>query len=358
MADSEKIWAKIAARLVAGLAVQPRQLVEIVFFADQLDFLEEISLAVELAGATPLVTLLRSGYLEQLLANAPLTYIQNWDKFRSGWLNQVDCRLFIQGERANFSQIPQERTAAWFTATHRLTEIEESRKVPILVVAWPVEKLAAKAGLTLAELEELVLPALSASIPELQAEIAGALAQVSGAETLTVRSGQNCELTLSLAGRSWLSDDGYVDESDRRAGAICSNLPAGSIYTTVVETATTGSIYLPQAAMAREVILHFEQGRVVAVEAAEGAAELQALFDSHSGEPRRVSHIGVGLNPYLSRSVGSIIIDEHVYGNLFLALGENRYMGGQNESSLNIDFVVPEATLLVDGKPFKLPKQI
>ena len=68
-----------------------------------------------------------------------------------------------------------------------------------------------------------------------------------------------------------------------------------------------------------------------------------------TGDPRRISHIGVGLNPYLHRSIGWTLVDQHVYGSLFVALGENRYMGGRNASSLNVDFAVPSATLLVDG---------
>ena len=44
-------------------------------------------------------------------------------------------------------------------------------------------------------------------------------------------------------------------------------------------------------------------------------------------------------------------MDEHIHGGLLISLGENRYMGGQNESSLNVDYAIPQATLLVDGQP-------
>jgi hypothetical protein len=37
-------------------------------------------------------------------------------------------------------------------------------------------------------------------------------------------------------------------------------------------------------------------------------------------------------------------------GLLSIALGENRYMGGQNESPLNVDFAIPRATFLADGR--------
>ena len=39
-----------------------------------------------------------------------------------------------------------------------------------------------------------------------------------------------------------------------------------------------------------------------------------------------------------------------ITGHLFIAFGENRYMGGENESSLNVDYTLPGATLLVDDR--------
>jgi leucyl aminopeptidase (aminopeptidase T) len=141
-------------------------------------------------------------------------------------------------------------------------------------------------------------------------------------------------------------DDGEVDAEDARRGAVSSNLPSGSIYTTVLESETEGRLWLPQAGPAREATLQFERGRIVQIEAVSGAEALNAWLDSHSGEPRRISHIGLGLNPYLARPLGWLLVDRMVPGHLFIALGENRYMSGQNISSLNEDYDIPGATLL------------
>ena len=63
-----------------------------------------------------------------------------------------------------------------------------------------------------------------------------------------------------------------------------------------------------------------------------------------------MSHIGIGLNPYLHHPTGWTIVDEHIHGAVFIALGENRYMGGQNESSLNVDYALGGVSLEVDGR--------
>jgi leucyl aminopeptidase (aminopeptidase T) len=205
--------------------------------------------------------------------------------------------------------------------------------------------------MSLEELDEILVPALAVNLEELQAEIGRVLAALAGHEEITIETGDGHRLTLQLGTfaegnqRIWLPDDGYIDEEDRERGAIVSNLPAGSVYTTVIESETEGSIALAKASPGEGVVFTFRQGRIEEIEAAKGKKELTELFDRHTGEPRRVSHFGIGLNPQLHRELGWIIPDEHIHGSLFLALGENRYMGGLNESSLNTDFVVAGATV-------------
>jgi leucyl aminopeptidase (aminopeptidase T) len=98
------------------------------------------------------------------------------------------------------------------------------------------------------------------------------------------------------------------------------------------------------------VVLHFAGGRIERIEAAAGAEGLRALFDVHTGESRRVSHVGLGLNPYLHQLIGWTLVDVRIRGCLLICLGENRYLGGQNASSLNVHFAIPGATLQIDGR--------
>jgi leucyl aminopeptidase (aminopeptidase T) len=346
------MWRAAAHRIVQGLGVRPGELIQVRCGIDRFEVLLEILLAVETSGATPLTEFTPADYLGRLLTEAPADYLTNWDQHRAGFMRQYDRILVLQGHSLKPGTVPSERLLDWRNATDRLTVIEEERHLPVLVATIPTEERARQLGMTLAKLEEIVLPALDCSVERLQSEIGKVLQTVQDCAMLILQTGPNYILRLKLANRPWLKDDGYIDEVDRAEGAVVSNLPAGSIYTTVMEEATEGSLYLPKARQAREVIFHFEQGRITRIEAAEGAEELEHWLDSHSGEPRRISHIGIGLNPALQqvRPLDWLIVDEHIYGNLFLALGENRYMGGQNVSSLNEDFVIGGATLHADDR--------
>ena len=343
-------WQEIAHRIVEGLRVQPGEQIDVRDHSGSIDIWMETILAVERAGASPLLQLHQGDYLERLWSEAPLNYLTHWDQHRQTWMKQIDRVLVLSGAPPDFSLVPKAALDAWEQAQYRLSIIEEERRLPYLVVAVPTEKRAKQLGITYEILKEILLPALGASVAELQDEIGRVLSQVKAGRSITIHSGDHHVLHLDHGDRAWLSDDGCIDEIDQAQGAIVSNLPAGSIYTTVVEENTQGSLWLPRAGAASDIVLHFAAGRIVDIEAAAGADKLVEELDSHSGEPRRVSHIGIGLNPFLHRSTGWTIVDEHIHGAIFIALGENRYMGGQNESSLNVDYALSDVTLVVDER--------
>ena len=132
-------------------------------------------------------------------------------------------------------------------------------------------------------------------------------------ELIDVRDGYI--LHLEQGDRLWMNDDGFIDETDIQQGAIVSNMPAGSIYTTVLEHQTNGHLWLPKAGPAKDVLFTFRDGRIVDIQASSGSIQLMEELDRHSGEPRRMSHIGLGLNPYLKRPTGWPMMDEHVRWN-------------------------------------------
>lgn len=344
-------WQDIADRAVRGLGVRPGELIQVREHCGRWDVVLEMLLAVERAGATPLPELTPPNYLRRLLSEAPLSYLLNWDEHRLAWMQEIDRVLVLQGVGPDVDTIDADMLDAWSSSVQRLTELEETRRLPYMLVGVPTERRAQQLGLTLDDLEAYVMPALHISVQELRRQIGALLDTIDTATKLTVVTGDSLELYIDRGKRRWLTDDGYVDEEDRIEGAIASNLPAGAVYSTLLEDATEGQLHLPHAAGATNVTLTFEAGEIVAVEADRGPEKFRALLERHSGDCRRLGHVGVGLNPILDHPVGWTIIDEHVHGALFVSLGENRYMGGQNSSSLNIDFALTDATLLAEDTP-------
>lgn len=343
-------WTLIAQRIVAGLNVQPGELIQVRDHCDRPDVLQEVLLAVDRVGATPVIDHQSPAYLERWLATATPGAIAQSGRHRVRWLETVDRVVSLSGGLPDFARTSPDARAAWEALAAQITAVEEERQLPVLVVAVPNPVRAARLGMTLPALEAHLLPALRCE-PEASRSLIAATRGAAAGDPIVLTTGEGDELHLYRGDRTWHRDDGVIDEDDRRRKSVVSNLPAGSLYTTVLEDRTHGRLFLPEAPGAQAVTLTFAAGRIVHITAVSGADALAAWLDSHDGEPRRVSHIGIGLNPHLRRPIGWTLVDEHIAGAVFLALGENRYMGGQNASALNHDFALFGATLHVAAQP-------
>jgi leucyl aminopeptidase (aminopeptidase T) len=346
-----EIWSAIARRTVEGLGVAPGEMVLVRDCAGRPEVLHEIVLAVEQQGATPLPEFVFPDYLRRLLQTVPVTHLAAWDRHRQGWVQRADRLLVLEGAEFDTTGVPAEALAAWGDATGRLGAVDEERRLPYLLLAVPTAARAAALGLTLPELDAALAPALAADPDDLRREIARVRVAVESGRTLTIRTGAGCELRLVLGDRPWLDDDGVITAEDQaRDAQVVMNLPTGAVYATVLEEETRGQLLLPGAGDDAGTTLHFENGSVIEVEGGTGAASVRTMFERHSGDARRVGHIGVGLNPHLRRPLGWTLVDIHAHGCPFVSFGENRYLGGENASSLNVDFALPGAKLLVDDR--------
>jgi leucyl aminopeptidase (aminopeptidase T) len=235
------------------------------------------------------------------------------------------------------SELVPEQVRAWRAAAQRAESTFEARRVPYLLVAIPGPDAAAACGYTLDTLDDIVLSSLLVPRDALMSELTriGTLVEAGSHQIVTT---PGCHLELNRDTRRVLIDDGVIDAVDVSRGAVVSNLPAGSAYWTVLETETRGDVRLSDGTVVRF--------------GPDGAV----TDGPYRGE--RVSHLGIGANPSISQDLGWAIVDEHRRGAVFLALGENRYMGGENASQINVDLLpatptltIARTSLLTDGEP-------
>jgi aminopeptidase len=144
--------------------------------------------------------------------------------------------------------------------------------------------------------------------------------------------GEDTDLTVVVEGRRW------------RAAHGLRNMPDGEVFTSPVETGVNGTIRFrfPALFEGREIDdlrLRFEQGRVVAAEAAHGAGYLNALLEMDAGSST-IGEVAFGLNYEIDRFTRNILFDEKIGGTMHLALGMGfEELGGTNRSSLHLDLI-------------------
>ena len=296
--------------------------------AGDLVLVERISQECRTRGLVPLVEHVSNAELRRRIASSSPAELAGWDLGRVEVAAEVSGLIVLGGWRLDVADLPAASVAAWSAAVGRVEAVIEGRRVPTVVVAVPTEEAASSLGMSVRELEACVLPSIALSASELSSATGGLADALARGSSIELRTSVGA-LLVERGDRPLLVDDGVVDASDIRVGATVSNLPAGSVYWTVLEDATRGSVELVDG-----TVLEFgSDGRVMSGEFA--------------GE--RVSHLGVGANPLVTGSIGWTIVDEHRAGAVFLALGENRHLGGENESAVNVDLLPAAPTMLVAG---------
>jgi len=166
------------------------------------------------------------------------------------------------------------------------------------------------------------------------------------------------DLTLELAGRPAVVDDGVVDDQDIRAGNVVTVVPSGVTTVTVRETAgegtlvsnVTGVLFADQA----QTPLHggswtVRNGRIAQFGFARGGDRFRREF-ARAG-PARIhpGFISVGLNPKISAIP---LLFDQALGTVTFEVGRNSHFGGLTHTPHFAAYLsVRGGRLEVDGTP-------
>jgi aminopeptidase len=217
---------------------------------------------------------------------------------------------------------------------------------------YPTQAHAQDADMSLAEFEDFVYAACHVHAdgdPVAHWRAVSADLNARAEELARVRElrivGPDTDLRLGVGERTWIAADG------RR------NMPDGEVFTSPVETETSGEIRytLPAAFQGREVEdvrLRFDAGRVVAAEAASGGDYLASVLEVDGA--RVLGEVAFGLNYEIDRATRNILFDEKIGGTMHLALGAGFPMaGGSNVSAVHWDMICDlraEGEVYADGE--------
>ena len=159
----------------------------------------------------------------------------------------------------------------------------------------------------------------------------GLPAALDGAREVRIE-GEDTELTLSVAGRTWKLFDGRM------------NLPDGELATAPVETAVEGHITFTDPIIfggqrIERMRLVFEKGRVTDVDAGPSTGFVKTILATDDGASR-VGEFGIGLNRHITTWTRDLFFDEKIVGTTHIALGRAYpECGGTNQSAIHWDIV-------------------
>lgn len=164
-------------------------------------------------------------------------------------------------------------------------------------------------------------------------------------KALTIK-GPDIDLTISVAGRTWVNAAGEY------------NFPDGEVFTGPVEDSVNGWVRFtfPGIYGGREVEgveLVFEKGRVTKATATKGEEFLHSMLDIDAGA-RYLGEFAFGLNYSIQRFTRNTLFDEKIGGTLHMALGLGYpETGSKNVSGLHWDLICDlrnGAEVVADGE--------
>jgi len=175
-----------------------------------------------------------------------------------------------------------------------------------------------------------------------------------GKKKVHISSDRGTDLTFRITGRKPLIDDGVISPQDLRNKDVGNNLPCGEVFLAPVETSASGRAVFDLAFWRgnkiTDIDVDFKRGRLSRMKAKKNEKLLKDVIANSHGQKDRIGEFGIGINPRVKKAVGYTITDEKIVGTIHIAVGENRSMGGKNESTLHWDFVMMRPTVEVDGK--------
>ncbi|MDP9491725.1 MAG: aminopeptidase [Actinomycetota bacterium] len=218
---------------------------------------------------------------------------------------------------------------------------------------YPTQGHAQDAEMSLADYEDFVHGACHtresddpiAHWQEVSATLTARARELDGVRELRI-VGPKTDLRVVVEGRRWMPSDGRH------------NMPDGEIFTSPVETSTSGEIFFAfpsvfQGQEVENVHLRFEDGRVMHAEATSGEEYLRSLLDTDSGA-KVLGEVAFGLNYEIDRFTRDILFDEKIGGTMHVALGGGfDEAGTENKSDLHWDLICDlreEGEVYADGE--------
>jgi aminopeptidase len=302
-------------------------------------------------------------------------------------LPDEDELLFAHGQDAQLDFVPTFRKLAYetfesririhsVTNTYALSEVDPQRQArrqrarsqilkaqmdrgaegafKWVTTLFPTEAFAMQAGMGCHAYKDFVYRACHADEEtpdpvgywrQMEAEQQRIVECIQGHDKVELR-GPNVDLTLSIAGRT------FVNGSGRH------NIPDGEIYTGPVEDSLNGWVRFTyptafQGRIVEGVELTFVDGRVSKARADKGEDFLLQLIETDAGA-RYVGEFAIGTNFEIDRFTGSILLDEKIGGSFHFALGRGYpETGSCNDSAIHWDMICDlqtDSEIVVDGE--------
>lgn len=273
-----------------------------------------------------------------------------------GLADYVQYYIWLGGpeDPSGMKEIPESKFSALFEGekAHSDKSLKLGRRSAGLTIGLVTPQRAKTYGFDFEDWKATMEAAMAASPQELAAVGQRLEPPLAGSGTVRVTAPPETDLTFRLGGRPPQVYDGILDEEDVKRGVLGVELPTGSIDVAVVENSAEGTVAfdvpIPQVGvLIRDMRWEFQGGKLVGISAGENEKALKGLYDGAHGDKDRLGSLSIGTNP---KGKTGFLDSWLTQGAVSLSIGDNRGLGGSNESDWGFTGTLARATLEVDGQ--------
>jgi len=359
---TDKQLAEVAHKVVTTSAkIKSGEVVVISGGKHTLALLEALSMEAAKAGGRVAPILLTSDrILRSLNTEVPEQHLGqpspliDWLKTVDVWMSTPD----VEDPQAVLGGVPDTHLAKTGKSAALFRNALNQSKIRAVEISVPTRTNAELVQVDFAKYEKMQWEAINADYQQI-AEKGNQLKSIlARAKTVKVTSSSGTNFTFSVGNRPIFVNAGIVKEAAPRGPFLSrtASLPGGTVIFAPVETSASGKVVAPRDVCRpyerlRGATYEFKDGKMISFRAEANAKCFEEYFAAYTGAKDMFSSFQIGLNPGLKVAEdGGDYRPGEAAGMVFIGIGNNDLLGGNNKTNFGWFIPLVNATVEVDGK--------
>ena len=323
--------------------------------------IEALAMEVDNQGGRVVMLLNSERVMHNYYANVPEQYLGDPGLF-TDLIKAADVYISLPGiedPKTVFQGVPDSRIAKASAAGEIVRKALNQSKIREIDVQVPNQRDAEYAHMDYAAYQKMQWDAINADYQQIAQKGNQLKDLLAHSKVVKITSPSGTSFTLSVGGRPIFVDAGMVNPPSATGTpflARTATLPGGAVSFAPIETSGSGKIMVPKDTCQPYEPLtgasyEFKNGKLINFKAENNGRCFESMLAAGSGAKDMLGSVTIGLNPALK-----VIEDTADYrppnasGMVFVGLGTNDLLGGNNKTDSGWLIPVSKATVEVDGK--------
>lgn len=355
--------AEIAHKVVnISAAVKPGEVVVISGGVQKLPLMEALAIEAAKAGALVEPLFVTTDRLQRaFLADVPEEYLGQpnptleWLKTIDVWISTADR----EDEKAVLEGIPETKLSKAARSAEALRTALNNSKRRGVYIGVPNKKDAEYGRVDWSTYQNMQWDAINADYQEMTKKGNQLAKMLEDAKSIRISSLAGTDITMASGHRKAFVNAGILGERAKESGAFLgrqASLPGGTVVIVPIESSANGKVVAPKDTCRPYEYLTgatyvFKDGQMVSFNAKGNPECFEQDFAAYTGDKDRIAYLQIGLNPASKvMEDGSEYRPAEAAGMVYIGMGNNQLLGGNNKTEFGWITPVVKATVEVDGK--------